>query len=113
MYGTRFKNNVFYVSVNSTDPVHLHDFRQAQYRWLDAEGMHRNFREAHNYRQKADYAVWLNNLRNRKTDFLFIYSLHHTRKVDFPIEEAWAKEHPEEFIPVFNKDTVRIYKIIK
>jgi len=114
LYGTGLKNNVYYVSINSTDPVKLHYFKHSRYRWdSDAENMHKSFQEPNNYRGHADYSVWLGNLQKRKTDFLFIYSLHHTKDIKFPIEGSWASVHPDKFTPVFNNQTVRIYKIIK
>ncbi len=114
LYGTNFKNNVYYVSVNSFEPIHLHDLKNSRYSWDNkAENMHRSFEEPNNYRGNADYAVWLNNLHKRKTDFLFIYSLHHTKDIKFPIEEVWAKSHLDKFNLVFNNKTVRIYKLNK
>ena len=112
LYGTDFKNNVYYVSVNSLDPIHLHDLKNSRYSWdSNAENMHRSFEEPNNYRGNADYSVWLNNLNKRKTEYLFIYSLHHTKKVEFPIEEEWARSNPAEFKQVFNNETIRIYKL--
>ena len=73
--------------------------------------MHRSFEEPNNYRGNADYSVWLSNLNKRKTEYLFIYSLHHTKKVEFPIEEEWARSNPGEFKQVFNNQTIRIYKL--
>jgi hypothetical protein len=112
LYGTDLKNNVFYTSVNRIEPVQLHYLKDSRYRWHDAEGMHRSFEEPGNYRGNADYAVWLNNLAGRKADFLFVYSLHHTREVAFPIEEKWARSHPDKFNLVFNNETIRIYKLM-
>ena len=112
LYGTDFKNNVYYVSVNSLDPIHLHDLKNSRYSWdSNAENMHRSFEEPNNYRGNADYSVWLNNLNKRKTEYLFIYSLHHTKKVEFPIEEEWARSNPAEFKQVFNNETIKIYKL--
>ncbi len=111
LYGTNLKNNVYYVSVNSHDPIHLHDLKDSAYYWNSPENMHENFYQSNNYRGKTDYSVWLNNLDNRKTDFLFIYSLHHTKEIMFPIEEKWAKGHPEKFDLVFSNNSVRIYKL--
>jgi hypothetical protein len=113
LYGTNLKNNVYYVSVNSLDPIRLHDLKYSRYRWDSAENMHINFEAGNNYRGNADYTVWLNNLYKRNTDFLFIYSLHHTKDTKFPIEEIWAKAHPDKFNPVFSNNTIRIYKLIK
>ena len=111
LYGTSFKNNVYYVSVNSHDPIHLHDLKDSKYRWDSAENMHKNFEDQGNYREGADYHLWIENLKRRKTNLLFIYSLHHTKDVAFPVEERWAKSNPGQFSSVFSNDTVRIYRI--
>lgn len=113
LYGTNFKNNAYYVSVNSIDPIHLHDLKNSSYRWDNAENMHQSFEKPNNYRGNADYSLWLNNLYKRKTDFLFIYSLHHTKNVQFPIEELWAKGHPDKFNSVFTNETITIYQLNK
>ena len=113
LYGTNFKNNVYYVSVNSIDPIHLHDLKNSLYRWDDnALNMHRSFEDPVNYRGNADFQTWLNNLKRLRTDFLFIYSLHHTKQVEFPIEELWAKNHPGIFKLEFSNETVKVYKLI-
>ena len=111
LYGTNFKNNVYYVSINSQDPIQLHYLKHSRYRWDSAENMHNSFEDKGNYRGNADYSAWTNNLDRRKTDFLFIYSLHHTREIIFPVEEKWAEENPDRFKPVFNNETVRIYRL--
>ncbi|MBM3249783.1 MAG: hypothetical protein FJZ09_02920 [Candidatus Omnitrophica bacterium] len=112
LYGTNFKNNVYYVSVNGTDPVKLHFFKDSRYVWgYDFLSLHRNLEAEGNYRGNAQYGVWLRNLLRRNTDYLFIYSLHQTKDIAFPVEDGWAKAHPEAFNPVFNNDTVRIYKV--
>lgn len=114
LYGRDFKNNVYYTSVNAIDPVHLHNFKDSKYRWdNNAENMHKSFEEPANYRGNADYQTWLNNLKKRKTDFLFIYSLHHTKLVQFPLEEQWAQNHPESFSLVFDNAGIKIYRLKK
>jgi len=114
LYGTDFKNNVYYTSVNTIDPVHLHDFKNSKYRWdNNAENMHKSFKSPGNYRGNADYQTWISNLEKRKTGFLFIYSLHHTKSIRFPIEEQWAREHPEKFDLVFNNEGVKIFRLKK
>ncbi|MDD4910324.1 MAG: hypothetical protein PHR44_06605 [Candidatus Omnitrophica bacterium] len=115
LYGTGLKNNVYYVSVNSVDPIHLHDLKNSNYRWPrwtdDATQMHKSFEEPDNYRGGADYAAWLRNLKKRNTDLLFIYSLQHTKDMVFPLEDGWAENNPEEFKLVFSNDTVRVYRL--
>ncbi len=112
LYGTNFKNDVYYVSVNQTEPAKLHHFKNSRYEWdSDFMNLHRNLEEPGNYRGRADYTVWINNLSKRKTDYLFIYSLHQTKEIAFPIEDNWAIGNPDKFKPVFTNDTVKIYKI--
>ena len=114
LYGSSFKNNVYYVSLNKVDPAKLHYFPQSRYQWgYDFLSQHRNFEAKGNYRAEADYATWLENLRRRDTDYLFIYSLHQIKGIAFPLEDSWAKEHGEKFKPVFTNDTMHIYKVIK
>ena len=112
LYGTNFKNNVYYVSINSVDPVKLHYFPGSRYRWgYDFLSLHKNLEEPGNYREKADYLVWLNNLLRRSTEYLFVYSLHQTKEGIFPLEDNWAKENPAKFSPVFINDTIHIYRV--
>jgi hypothetical protein len=113
LYGTNFKNNVFYVSINRVDPVKLHYFPYGCYRWSsDFYSMHKSFEEKGNYRSGGDYSIWLGNLTRRKVDYLFIYSLHQTKEVIFPIEDNWAAGHPQQFRLAYENPTVHIYEII-
>lgn len=114
LYGSRFKNNVYYVSVNTVEPLQLHYFKQGRYRWgADFLELQRNLEAPENYRGHADYTVWQKNLTQRNVDYLFIYSLHQTKEIIFPIEEEWARAHPLQFVPVYANATVRIYKLIR
>jgi hypothetical protein len=114
LYGTSFKNNVYYVSVNKTEPAKLHYFKQSRYRWGDDfSQFHCDLEEPGNYRGAASYAVWLSNLSSRDTDYLFIYSLHQTKDIQFPMEDAWAKVHPDRFRSVFSNETIHIYRVLK
>lgn len=113
LYGSNFKNNVFYVSVNKTEPAKLHYFPHSRYIWeYEFRSLHKNLEEEGNYRENADYATWLNNLLKRNTDYLFVYSLHQTKEIVFPIEDRWAKNNSTRFMPVFTNETIHIYKII-
>jgi hypothetical protein len=112
LYGRDLRNNVYYCSVNGIDPMFIHYQKNAWYSWDNhSESMHRSFEEPNNYRGGANYDLWLRNLRKRKTDYLFIYSLHQTKNIAFPIEEKWASAHPAIFKLVYNNDTIHIYKL--
>ncbi len=114
LYGTNFKNNVYYVSVNKTEPARIHYFPKSHYHWgYDFLSLHKNLEAEGNYRADADYSVWLDNLNRRNTDYLFIYSLHQTKDIEFPLEDAWAKANPGKFSPVFANETIHIYKITR
>ncbi len=114
LYGSNFKNNVYYVSVNKTEPAKLHYFLDSRYRWgYDFLSLHKNLEEKGNYRSDADYSAWLNNLRKRNTDYLFVYSLHQVEEIAFPMEDKWARDHADKFVPVFANRTIHIYRILK
>jgi len=114
LYGLRFKNNVYYVSVNKTDPAKLHYFKNSSYHWGGGyEDWHKNLEADGNYRFGANYETWLDNLEKRRTDYLFIYSLQRTKEIAFPLEDAWVTEHPDKFKNVFSNSMVHIYKILK
>ena len=111
LYGTDFKNDVYYVPVNKGGR-YLYDYPNGHYqRQKDYSTLHKNLREPGNYRENADYQAWLANLLERNTDYLFIYSLHQTKDIEFPIEEGWAKGNPDRFNLVFSNPTIRIYGI--
>ncbi len=112
LYGSQLKNNVYYVSVNTVDPAKLHYFLKSNYAWgLDFESQHADFEQPDNYRGQANYAAWLSNIRRRNTDYLFVYSLHQTKEVIFPLEDVWAGSHPEQFRLVYSNSTIRIYQV--
>lgn len=114
LYGTGFKNDVYYTSVNAVDPAKIHYYKGSRYRWGSSFGdMHANFEQKQNYRGEADYGTWLAHLRRRKTGLLFVYSLHQTDTFEFPVEDAWAREHPESFEQVFENRIVRVYRLNK
>jgi len=113
LYGSNLKNNVYYVSLNKTEPAKLHYFPKSRYQWgMDYSSQHKNFEAPGNYRCCADYSLWLGNLARRKTDYLFVYSLHQTKELEFPVEDTWALSHPERFTPVFTNKTIHIYRLV-
>src|SRR3989338_9000125 len=113
LYGRNLKNNVFYVSVNKIDPVMIHYFPKSRYQWSeDFMELHKSLEAKGNYREHADYAVWFSNLKRRKVEYLFVYSLHQTKEIAFSLEDEWAKAHPEVFQVAFTNQTIHIYRVI-
>ncbi len=114
LYGSNFKNNVYYVSVNKTQPAKLHYFNNSKYEYGPGfESLLKAIEQESNYRGNADYNVWLDNLFRAKTDYLFVYSLQQIRSTIFPFEDNWAMENMDKFKLIFTNSTIHIYKIIK
>lgn len=114
LYGSSFKNNVYYVSVNKVEPAMLHYFPNSKYIWgYEGDKTFRNFEDDNNYRGRANYNIWLNNLLRHNTDYLFVYSEINTKTAPFPMEDLWANSHPEIFNSVFTNENIHIYKIIR
>ncbi|MBI4708387.1 MAG: hypothetical protein HY761_10775 [Candidatus Omnitrophica bacterium] len=112
LYGTHFKNDVSYVSVNKVNPVCLHDFPNGKYYWFkDYMQFHKNLEKEGNYRENPDYNTWLGNLTSDKIDYLVVYSLRMSNKNIFPIEDLWANGHADRFQLVFNREKVHIFKV--
>lgn len=113
LYGSNFKNDVLYVSVNKVHPVKLHDFLGAKYVYTkDYLALHKNLEKDGHYREKPDYHAWLKNMRSEDVDLLLIYSLNRVEGDVFPIEEEWARNNPQVFSLVFSNNSVRIYKVL-
>ncbi len=92
----------------------LHYFPESEYIWGYKDNLwFNNFEDKNNYRGSADYNVWLSNLKNDKTDYLFIYSGLSEKGIEFPLEEEWAKAHPAQFNLIFANNKAHIYKVIK
>ena len=114
LYGSGLKNNVYYVSVNRTQPAKLHYFNNSKYEYGPGfESLLKSIEQENNYRGNADYNIWLENLLKANTDYLFVYSLQQTKNTIFPLEDSWAKLYTNRFKLIFTNNTIDIYRIIK
>jgi len=114
LYGTGFKNNVWYISVNSTEPAMLHYFPKSNYVWGYKDNLWiTNFEDVDNYRGNPNYDTWMKNLKKSKIDVLFVYSGMDASGIIYPLEDKWALEHPDIFSLVFSNSTIRIYRVAK
>lgn len=98
LFGSRLKNKVFYVPINSK-PVSIYKI---------GDGF---------YRRDRDYRRWLENLDSFKIDFLYIalpqaINNESTDTKVFPIEDSWANGNMNKFRLVFSNSLVHIYRII-
>lgn len=114
LYGTHFKNNVEYVSVNSIHPPRLHDFPNAYYTWdEDYLKVIKGLEREGNFRQNPSYGAWLKNLRSDKIEYLVAYTFRRLPRPVFPLENEWAQSHPEDFDLAYSNDAVRVYRLKK
>ncbi len=118
LYGTGLKNNVTYVNINSHTDWKQHDY-DIFYRSQKGYRPPQTMKPAY-YRREADFISWLNNLRKKNIDCLFVTQLspweveylRHDRE-GFPIENIWAEQHPEVFSLLYRNPQVRIYLVKK
>lgn len=92
LYGTRLKNDVFYISVNDKPSI--------PHYYPDGD-----------YRKEQNFDIWLKNLRRENIDMLVVYQMHGSK--DFPVEDAWARSRPDIFKPAFSNSRSRIYYLLK
>jgi hypothetical protein len=88
LFGSKFKNSVFYVSVN--------DKPSLPHAYPDGD-----------YRKGKNYSVWLRNLKEMKIDIIFVYKVRSIS--EFPSEDEWAREHEEIFRLIYNNPKIKIY----
>lgn len=97
-FGTKLKNDVFYVSVNDKPPLpHYY-----------SDGL---------YRREKSFEAWLRNLKQMKAELLFVALPHKINNESsdprqFPIEDRWAAQHPADFQLLFSNSVCRIYKVL-
>jgi hypothetical protein len=114
LYGSDFKNTVYYISVNKVQPAKLQYFNNSRYVYEPGfESLLATIEQDNNYRGKPDYTVWFENLRKANIDYLFVYSLQQTKSTIFPLEDSWAKSSADKFELLFNNNTIHIYRVIK
>jgi len=112
IYGTNFKNDVYYVSVNDIHPAQLHFFPKGNLDWKEYryDKIDMVLRRDENYRGRADFNVWHKNLLKEDTDYLYVYILEDGYA---PIEDEWAKSRLDKFQLLFLNPDAHIYKVIK
>jgi len=98
LFGTRLKNEIFYVSLNDK-PSLPHYY---------PDGF---------YRREKSLSSWKINLAKQNIDYLFIalprpINNESLDKKEFPIEDAWAVSNPKDFRLAFSNSKVRIYKVL-
>jgi hypothetical protein len=90
LFGSHFKNDVFYISINNKPPL-PHCYLRGD------------------YRKEKDVLAWKQNLQDKKIDYLFVYQPYN--RSDYPIEDEWARADKGMFNLVYENLRVRIYKL--
>lgn len=115
LFGPRLSNSVNYVNIDSHRDWLFHDYDLAARSagdWLPPLTPKPAYE-----RRAPDFSAWTGNLKAKRIQLLFITVLHPNEAAylwhndeGFPIEEEWAKGHPELFQGVYQNPVVRIYR---
>lgn len=125
LYGTGLKNNITYVSITPHPDWKEHDYDR-EFRGRKGYRPPGTLKPAY-YRREADYPAWLDNLRKKDIDYLFVTNLSpqerrylRRNREGFPMEDIWARRHPDVFALIYSsppnrnpadETRVRIYRV--
>jgi hypothetical protein len=114
--GRNLSNRVAYVNVGGAPSDVLHDFGRRSGAAKVAADPGAGSAEPALYRDGADFATWLRNLRAAGTDVLFVAAMYPIVRRSiaadddgFPVERAWADAHPAVFSLRYASPAARIY----
>ncbi len=117
LVGPRLRNDVYYVPVNKHGFSEFHECNE----YLKQTGRYTapTTDRIDFCRRDPDPVQWIEGLRRRDTDMLFISVLHQNDRPHlahdtafFPIERAWADANPRNFKLLFASSYVRIYEVV-
>ena len=107
--GRDLRNRVSYANVSLGVDARAHDFPASE---------NAKTAEPVIYRQGARYDAWLQNLRKLGVDRLFVSTLFpivatnmESDPEGFPVERSWADSHPETFQPIYQNESVMLYRV--
>lgn len=117
LFGPRLKNEVYHAPVNAHGFRRFHEcneYLKETGRYTMPETDRIDF-----CRRDPDIDTWIDALRNRDTDILYVSVLHQNDRPHlahdpqfFPIERAWADSRPRNFRLIFANTQVRIYRVV-
>lgn len=109
--GGRFRHRVVYVNTQGDPGDGFYEFWRLEPRVYE-------YHKPGLYRGADNKERWLENLRSEGIELLVIFRLHRaearylsTTDDGFPIEQVWARQHPEIFEPVVQHPVVEMYRI--
>jgi hypothetical protein len=115
LFGDRLTNRVYYVNIDRHADWRFNDYDRARRRRPDYQAPDRT--RPRYERQNGNAAAWMQNLRNRGVNYLFIGAMSSFEDAlwqadeGFPIEDRWAEGEPGAFNLVYANPDVRIYAV--
>ncbi|MGC8977169.1 MAG: hypothetical protein ACP5OB_06055 [Candidatus Ratteibacteria bacterium] len=97
-YGENFKNNLFYISVNSVESLPVYKYKEkVKFPDENIENL---------YRKNPSFYLWFYGLKNKKIDLVIL------KKDKTYIEKKWIEENPDLFKPIFSTNYAEIYEFM-
>jgi hypothetical protein len=113
LFGDRLTNRVYYVNIGYHADWRFNDYDRARRRRPDYQAPDRT--RPRYERQDGNAAAWVQNLRKRGVNYVFIGAMSSFEdklwEADegFPVEDRWADADPGTFNLVYANPGVRIY----
>ena len=113
LFGDRLSNRVYYVNIDRHADWRFNDYDRARRKRPDyqpPDGTRPRYE-----RQNGSAAAWMQNLKNRSVNYLFVGAMSSFEdalwqaKEGFPVEDRWAESDPGAFNLVYSNPDVRIY----
>ena len=113
LFGDRLTNRVYYVNIDYHANWRFHDYDRARRKRPDYQAP--DHTRPRYERQNGSAAAWMQNLRTRGVNYVFIGALSTFEDAlwqddeGFPVEDTWAESAPNAFDLVYANRDVRIY----
>ena len=111
LLGSGWRSRAVYVNTQG-------DIDDGFYEFWDRDRRQHPYHKPGIYRGRDDYEVWLSHLEAERIDLVVIFALHWAERRyirsttgGFPIEQAWVRQHPERFTPIFTGRAAEIYRV--
>jgi hypothetical protein len=116
LLGPHLENRVYYVNIDRHFDWRYHDYGRAERKHVDykpPDAPNPPYPRLHGYGE-----AWIGNLKRAEIDYLFVSRLspllgdeYWRDEAGFPIEDQWAKSHPQMFALVHDNPEVKIYAV--
>ncbi len=110
--GAGWRHRVVYVNTQGEAGDGFYEF------WSRERREHR-YHKPGLYRGRDDFRTWLHRLEEQEIDTVVIFRLHQAENryirstaEGFPVEQAWARRHPDRFEPIFTGRAAEVYRLL-